>query len=348
MEDASAPLIGKGHIEFTEHGYIFCTVNVTAGMATHPPYGLFTLEYSMVGDTPDGVVKIGRGGLYSTPEGLRWSEYQEDEGGAQDVQLYTKQTAEDVGHGALRSHQKTYTFGNSGHTFCRTKTESSSQMERCFSRDLADATISVSRYGLYNADGSRFELPQSPFSVKAGSEYGWAYLGGVWLPHDLSVTDGMTVTSEKDGTEYKLFRGKGRLWRHTVVDGVITDTIVYPGDSTVPTSLTCVRHCPKSKSKLTDDGRHSDDSETYKWDAATYTLAASDGEQVTAVGSAMEESQIHGVTLVAENIAKTTCDDGESADACESKIQGLGTYYSFDTSPQDNGECAGARTASRP
>lgn len=211
----TAPQIVKGHAEVKED---VGTVEVyfygeqTAAPSAIAPNGEAFLDYA--GTTVDGSVGM-RGRLTATATGLEYSERQFYGGQNYDTRL--KLTVDgDNGSGIVQAPDqqgggiRTYTFGYNGTKFCR----SDGATEVCFSRKRSDAKKSTWRYGVYNADGSRYDVGTPGFSVKTSSgAYGWANYWGIWLP--AGVQNGETVTSG-DGTKtYTVKKSGGRLIKRT-------------------------------------------------------------------------------------------------------------------------------------
>ncbi|MBI5785966.1 MAG: hypothetical protein HZA64_10950 [Rhodocyclales bacterium] len=102
---------------------------------------------------------------------------------------------------------------------------------KCFSRDRAQADYSTWRYGVYMADGSRLDLAQPGFPIRAtygGQTYwGGASFWGVFLPG--GVLDQVTQVTRVEpgsnaaGTVYDLTKAGGKLYRMTKVDGLMGD-----------------------------------------------------------------------------------------------------------------------------
>jgi len=89
--------------------------------------------------------------------------------------------------------------------------------KQCLSK--SDFDYSIYRYGLYNAaDGTRKDL-NSGFGVEAtasdgSTAHGYAGYWGIWLPPNVSLTDGMTLTQReygKDPATYTIKSGPGKL-----------------------------------------------------------------------------------------------------------------------------------------
>ena len=137
-----------------------------------------------------------------------------------DVRPYVSGT-ETSGSGAVAAdyngnqNDATYVFGYNATNFCRSGTEAGQSIaERCFKRSKDDALKSVWRYGVYNADGSRYDLTSPGFSVRdAAGNWGYASYWGLWL--STPPSDGDAVTNAKTGTAYTVKKAGGKLIKKT-------------------------------------------------------------------------------------------------------------------------------------
>jgi hypothetical protein len=85
----------------------------------------------------------------------------------------------------------------------------------------------VWEYNLYAADGSRVSR-NSGIPIRVGEEHGWAGYYGIWLPDEISLENGMTVTGEEGGADYTVFVGAGRLMKRTRQELTLEDFIGVP------------------------------------------------------------------------------------------------------------------------
>lgn len=113
--------------------------------------------------------------------------------------------------------------------------------DKCLDRVNFDTK--VFRYGVYNEDGSRLTLEHPGFGIKAESGgiqyYGFAGYHGIWLPEELGITNGMTVTrSNNDGdtSSYLVMDAPGKLMRHSKIaitlGDILNNTLYYWNEST--------------------------------------------------------------------------------------------------------------------
>lgn len=226
---STAAQIIKGHADMTTddgtHVPVYIHMTQSEAGSSSAPNGVLTFNYAMALNTittlnsvnlPAGAMIV-RGRISTSATGIQYAEV----GGmgtnqTNDVRLYV--TGNDTsGSGAIvadynsNNDDATYIFGYNSTYFCRSGTEASTAIaEKCFKRSKADAIKSVWRYGVYNADGSRFDLATPSFSVKdAAGEWGYASYWGLWFR--TPPADGATVTHAKNGTAYTVKKAGGRL-----------------------------------------------------------------------------------------------------------------------------------------
>jgi hypothetical protein len=228
---STAPQIVKGHVDMTTddgtHIPVYMHMTQSEAGSASAPNGVLTFNYAMAlnstttingASLPAGSLLV-RGRISTTASGIQYAE----KGGigttqTNDVRLYV--TGNDsTGAGAIEanydgtSNDATYVFGYNSSYFCRSGSDSTGVVpEKCFKRSKAEAIKSVWRYGVYNADGSRFDLPSPGFSVKdAAGEWGYASYWGLWFR--TQPADGAAVTHAKNGTSYTVQKGGGRLMK---------------------------------------------------------------------------------------------------------------------------------------
>lgn len=213
----SSPQIVKGHAEVVNDEGTLNTYfygEQTAAPSASAPNGEAFLDYA--GATADGLTAM-RGKLTVGGTGITFSEAILAQG--QTFGTAMKLTVDgDSGSGVVRvpdwntGGNKTYTIGYDNTTFCR----SDGTNEVCFSRKRSDAKKSTWRYGVYNADGSRYDVGTPGFSIKSSTgSYGWANYWGIWLNE--GVTDGQALTSGDGKTAYTVKVAKGKLTKKTKV-----------------------------------------------------------------------------------------------------------------------------------
>jgi hypothetical protein len=230
--DNQSPQIGIGHVDWTGDGDgatsipIFIHYSQTQAPSASAPNGDMSLVYaSRLQDARviDGVA-FSAGDLFMkgqiTTSGTSVSFAETSDFGL--VPKYVTRLFVDgnvnAGAGAVTATQwtnsgsspKTYRFGYNSTHFCRTDGSN----EQCFFRDEDKTLKSVWRYGVYNADGSRFDAGTPGFSVRnaATSEQGWASYWGIWFP--TAVSGGEQLVSN-DGTSYTVKKAGGRLTKFT-------------------------------------------------------------------------------------------------------------------------------------
>jgi hypothetical protein len=230
--DNQSPQIGTGHVDWTGDGDgdisipIFIRYSQTQAPSASAPNGDMNLVYaSRLQDAKviDGVA-FSAGDLFMkgqiTTSGTSVSFAETSDFGL--PRLYVTRLFVDgnvnAGSGAVTATQwansgttlKTYRFGYNSTHFCRTDEIT----ERCFFRAENKTLKSVWRYGVYNADGSRFDTGTPGFSVTntVTGESGWASYWGIWFP--TQVLDGARLAA-RDGTPYTVKKAGGRLTKFT-------------------------------------------------------------------------------------------------------------------------------------
>jgi hypothetical protein len=234
---STAPQIIKGHVDLLEDEgnfslpiYIHMTQSEAGSAAA--PNGVLTFNYAAAltsSTTINGVSlpagsMVVRGRIATSASGIEYAEKGGmGSGQTNDVRLYVNGNQTN-GSGAISadyngtSEDSSFIFGYNATHFCRSGTEydsSGNQInvpEKCFKRSKDDAIKSVWRYGVYNADGSRYDLASPGFSVKDGSgDWGYASYWGIWFRNPPG--NGASITHAKNGTVYTVLRGGGRLMK---------------------------------------------------------------------------------------------------------------------------------------
>ena len=229
---SSSPQISKGHVDLKEGDMrlpVYFHMTQSEAASESAPNGVLTFNYALaLGDSmtvngmtlPAGSMLV-RGRISASAMDILYAE----KGGigtgqTNDVRLYVT-NAGSSGSGAVEadyngtSEDASYVFGFNATHFCRSGSEGGSSVaQRCFKRSKADAIKSVWRYGVYNADGSRYDLPSPGFSVRdASGEWGFASYGGIWFRNP--PADGATVTHAKTGVSYTVRKASGKLLKIT-------------------------------------------------------------------------------------------------------------------------------------
>lgn len=230
----TSPQIVKGHVDMKDDEGtfdlpVYIHMSQTEAPSTAAPSGVLTFNYAVkLNDAtqingvnmPSGSLIV-RGRITTSSNSIQYAEIGGmGTGQTNDVRLYVSGN-DSAGSGAVvadyngNQSDATYIFGYNATNFCRSGTEAGAAIaERCFKRSKDDAIKSVWRYGVYNADGSRFDLPSPGFSVRdAAGNWGYASYWGLWLSNP--PADGDTVTNAKSGTSYTVRRGGGKLIKTT-------------------------------------------------------------------------------------------------------------------------------------
>jgi hypothetical protein len=228
--DNQSPQIGKGHVHWTGDGDvplpIFIHYSQTQAPSASSPNGDIDLVFAgrFQENTVIGGTSLAAGDLFMKGQiqtsGTAISFAETGDFGLPDQYITRLFVEGDVnaGVGAVTATQwtnngsvlKTYRFGYNDTHFCRTD----GATERCFFRAENKTLKSVWRYGVYNADGSRFDAGTPGFSVTNAvtGESGWASYWGIWFP--TQVSDGAQLAA-RDGTPYTVKKAGGRLTKFT-------------------------------------------------------------------------------------------------------------------------------------
>lgn len=140
------------------------------------------------------------------------------------------------------------TIGVDSNTYCRSQTQPSVQT-RCFdrSKSAAGAKRYSWRYGVYDAQGNRFDLPNPGFNIRGpDGAWGSANRWGIWSGNSVWA-NGSTVTQvsgQNIGKTYTYYSFDGRLQKNST-DGR-SSTLVAP--SSAPLTLSCTYNCPTAAS----------------------------------------------------------------------------------------------------
>src|SRR5574337_1094168 len=177
-------------------------MTITQGADTAPPYGLFRFDIQFFNTvTNTEIMKAVLVADRDPATGQAVLRFASDDPSLTNVESATlvKDPSGTSGYGTV---QKLYSGGTGTPTAERFDIAyNQSYFRRHRTQDLPSADICLNRnkfsesawsYGLYNLDGSRFNL-NSGFSIKAGSDYGWIGYWGVWLPQNITLTNGQTV-----------------------------------------------------------------------------------------------------------------------------------------------------------
>lgn len=221
--DNNSPQILKGHVQMMGGDgntpfAIYTHGSNSAAPTTALPNGQFYLDYAgflrtaTQANTPSANKQSGseffRGKVAAAAAGVTMSEI----GAWGSTRLYSKGNG-DSGSGIVEninnSNTSNYTFGYNSRYFCRDVGG-----EKCFDRSIANANISVWRYGLYDSTGKQFDISNPSFDIKdADGGYGHASYWGIWT--NAAQTDGMALKNQKDPTiSYTLKKSGGKLIKH--------------------------------------------------------------------------------------------------------------------------------------
>ncbi len=230
----TSPQVVKGHVDMKEDegAYdlpVYVHMSQTEAPSAAAPSGVLTFNYAVRlsedtqinGTTLASGSMVVRGRIATSANTIQYAEIGGmGTGQLNDVRLYVSGT-DASGSGAVvadyngNQNDATYVFGYNATNFCRSGTEAGVAIaERCFKRSKDDAIKSVWRYGVYNADGSRYDLSSPGFSVRdAAGNWGYASYWGLWF--NTPPSDGATITHAKTGAAYTIKKGGGKLIKTT-------------------------------------------------------------------------------------------------------------------------------------
>lgn len=230
----TSPQVVKGHVDMKDDDGtfdlpVYVHMSQTEAPSAAAPSGVLTFNYavrlsqdtSINGTTLASGSMVVRGRITTSANTIQYAEIGGmGTGQLNDVRLYVSGT-DASGSGAVvadyngNQNDATYVFGYNATNFCRSGTEAGVAIsERCFKRSKEDAIKSVWRYGVYNADGSRYDLASPGFSVRdAAGNWGYASYWGLWF--NTPPSDGATITHAKTGAAYTIKKGGGKLIKTT-------------------------------------------------------------------------------------------------------------------------------------
>lgn len=215
---------------------IFTYTSVTEARSDTNPNGVFTMDFcgvSASSSTPLTDSCQFKGTF--TSQGSTITFYESGSmGGSYSNALTLTQSGTTSGSGRLRGSggQSSFdqVFSYDATYFQRGDTDTPATYA-CFDRRTNLAGTSTWRYGLYNNDGSRFELtnPGFPVTYSSGGNtyYGYAGFYGIYLPDSVlsGLSSGATLVkrdpSTNSSTEYTLTKVGGKLTRLTKVDSTL-------------------------------------------------------------------------------------------------------------------------------
>ena len=261
--DPSGPTVGKLWIfydqstDIQDHGEVYTTyvtVSVSESPSASNPNGNLSVTWNDVGLS--GVL-YSAGTMTASKDGFtmnsKWKEASSSPFGYD--RMYLSGTTESAS-GAVRyddvngSTVTSYlsSIGVDSTTYCRSQTLPSAQTS-CFSRSKSatGAKRYSWRYGVYDAQGNRFDLPNPGFNIKGpDGAWGSANRWGIWSGNTVWA-NGSTVTQasgQNIGKTYTFYSFPGRLQKSST-DGR-SATLVTPSSSAL--TLTCSWNCPTAAS----------------------------------------------------------------------------------------------------
>ncbi len=223
------PMIVKAWVRPAGNELIYTYTTVTSAPSSTNPNGVFTMNFcgvSAASSTPLTDPCQFAGTLAS--KGTAMTFYEAGNfGGPSTTALTLNQSGSTSGSGRLAGTGGMafdQVFAYDTNYFYRGNTDGSSLV--CFSRDDAQAGYSTWRYGLYNDNGSRYELanPGFPVTYTANNgtmHYGYAGFWGVYFPNTViaELTTGSILTKRDPATNtstpYTVTKAGGKLFRLT-------------------------------------------------------------------------------------------------------------------------------------
>lgn len=213
---------------------IYAYASVSGAPSSTNPNGVFTMSFCGVSGTSstpltDPCQFNGTMTAQSTNITFYETGTEPGRGGSYSSSLNLTQSGTDTGSGRVRkamgSNSMDLVFAYNPDYYQRGRTSDSSY-NACFDRRRTSAGASTWRYGVYNNDGSRFEVAQPGFPVTYTDSnnfvhYGYAGFYGIFLPSSVlsTLTTGATLTKRDPSTnqsiDYTLTKAGGKLTKLT-------------------------------------------------------------------------------------------------------------------------------------
>lgn len=206
---------------------ILARLTITESADIAPPYGLFKMDFQMV--NPATHVEFSRGVLVAEKDPTTGEAVLKFASNDPDLnQIEASKLAKDpngtIGHGTVlkissggTSAVERFDVAYNTDYFRRHDAANGTDYSGDICLDRQNFEESAWSYGLYNEDGSRYNL-NSGFSIKVGSDYGWIGYWGVSLPTGVTLTNGQTVYQHDFQTDtdtpYTVFQAGGKLKKH--------------------------------------------------------------------------------------------------------------------------------------
>jgi hypothetical protein len=236
--DNSSPLNAKIWFRTTSTsnvgmlGIISATLSATEGVTSTSPYGKFHFDFCGLAD---GITNCtANAGFYGYAEGNVASVTAFQTGAVsqnhQDISIKLLGTL-DAGSGRVKyanvlannggfGSRGDWKFAYNSTNFHRADTAGTN--DKCFDRSLTNAQKTAWSYGVYKADGSRFNRT-SGFPIKTQSgDNGYIGYWGMWLPPSVTVSDGEIVTkfsysnNQAVANNYTVVKKDGRLHKEDI------------------------------------------------------------------------------------------------------------------------------------
>ncbi len=199
-------------------------MTITKGTDAAPPYGTFKFDFQMI--NPNTHEEWMRGVLVAEQNPMTGDavlRFASNDPFLNNIESATLVKSQDgaVGHGTVLKSSSwsgttdRFDIAYNNLYFRRHNTQDPPDADICLDRNKFSE--SAWSYGLYNLDGSRFNL-NSGFSIKIGQDYGWIGYWGVWLPDLVTLGTGSIVYRHdfdtNTDTPYTVFQAGGKLKRH--------------------------------------------------------------------------------------------------------------------------------------
>lgn len=243
--DNTSPLIAKAWVNSIEDNganTIYTYTTVTKGASATAPNGNLSMDFAGYPNSSP-TTRAFRGQLAVTDSAITFVEIGATNGNST-RQLTISQSGSTSGSGRVSQTQTGTPPGNGGPAWDALQTydvvfaynsthftrKRGTDAQQCFDRSRDQADASVWRYGVYNSNGSRFNLANPGFPITytdSGGDVYWGYAGfhGVFLPDTAlsAMGSSATVQSQDGATTYNYSRVGGKLTKLTKGQTTLSD-----------------------------------------------------------------------------------------------------------------------------
>lgn len=237
-EDDASPQIVQFWVpgDGMEEGFeeIRCQITITEGKSAENPFGIFSADFA--GYLSGTRTMIGNLSSVQNEDGLIEFEMFIDGGSFFEEATHAILSADGTSGQAYAFRAGSFGMDSFEETVNVAFNEThylSDFGDRTQCLDRLNFRNNVWEYNLYAADGSRVSH-NSGIPIRVGEEHGWAGYYGIWLPDEIPLTSGMTVTGEDGGADYTVFVGAGRLMKRTREELTLGDFVGVPVTMWIP------------------------------------------------------------------------------------------------------------------